>query len=178
MFKGKSNDAPAATSCAVMLLHEDYIVRGGYDLQKAPAWGILVVSPSLDSFHSPELLTAVQIQTVRESSLPDANKPNWNIRYNDLVLAAPWDDAGVAFFLKQNRDMKYPFNVEAYVGQYVVRGTMYGHVKDFSLLTLGRSVAIQNATVDGIAPVSRVKSLRIPYGVLHLTRMQGIVVLS
>jgi hypothetical protein len=171
MFGKKQPKAP----WAVQLLTNDYLVSGHLDGDDPTGPWFLQVQAS-DLAMATLTLTDAGVEPAAGQTIQATRVAKWVLPATGLwVGVLPRDDGSLAYCTDQNSNSKHPIPATAYVGAYEIRGTVLSPDKYVDILAGYPSFAMQNVTINSLAPGARVKDFQAPYIVLRTLLLQGIV---
>jgi len=161
---------------SVQLLTTDFLVSGNLDGDDPTGPWFLQVQAS-DLAMATLTLTDASFDPTGSQNVPETRAAKWVLPSTGLhVGTLPRDEASLAYCTSRNSGSKHPFpGVVAYVGPYAIRGTLLCPDIDLDILSGYLTFAMQNVTIDHLAPGARLKGLAAPYIVLRSLLLHGIV---
>jgi len=168
--------AAAKPLWSVQLLTPDYLVDGRLDGDDPTGPWFLTVQPQDREVATLTLSQAsVQPTGALTATLPAGG--NWLLpSTGQFVAVIPRDEASTAYALKHKGSSQHPIPALVFVGPYAIRGTVLSPDKYLEILSGYQTFLMQDATIDCLAPGSRLSSLSAPYAVVSAQLLHGLVV--
>jgi len=160
----------------VQVLTLDYLIDG-YTDERGSAAGFLHLISYKGKFLSMWLASA-RLQPTGSQSVPVHQASICTIPLNDAFVGViPRDEASAQYAQNARNDMPlYAVQAEAYVGPYVMRGTLLSPNRNIA--DIDSSFAMQDAEIDCLTPGAQLHGLRVPYIVVHSPLIQAIMPLG
>ena len=174
---GNKNKAPKAL-WSVQYLTTDYLVEGHMDGEDPTSpWFLQVQSGDLAM--ATLTLTEASYQPTAGQSILPAQAAKWVVPSTALYVGViPRDEGSLAYCAKRNSGSKHPIPAVVFVGPYALSGTVMSPNNDLDILAGYMTFAMQNVTIDCLAPGARLKGLAAPYIVVRSLLLHGIVLNS
>src|SRR5439155_14396439 len=124
-------------------------------------------------------LTEASFQPTAAQNILPTQAAKWVLPSTaQFVATLPRDEGSLAYCANSNGNSKHPFPAVVFSGPYASSGTEMSPNSDLDILSGYGTFAMQNVTIDCLAPGARLKGLAAPYAVLRTLLVHGIVLNS
>ena len=160
---------------SVQLLTTEYLVDGHMDGDDPTGPWFLQVQAQ-DLAMATLTLTEASFQPTAAQNILPAQAAKWVLPSTALFVAMiPRDEGSLAYCASRNGGSKHPIPAVVFTGPYALRGTVMCPDDDLDILSGYLTFAMQDVTIDCLAPGARLKGLPAPYIVVRSLLMHGIV---
>jgi len=170
---GKKKEPKAPWS--VQLLTTDYLVDGHLDSEDSSSGWFLQVQPHELAMATLNLTDASFQPTAAQNLLP-AQAAKWVLPSTALFVALiPRDEGSRAYCAQHNGSSKHPIPAVVFTSTYALRGTVLCPDSYLDILSVFATFAMQDVTIDCLAPGARLKGLTAPYVIVRTLLVHGIL---
>lgn len=171
---GNKNKAPKLP-WSVQLLTTEFLVDGHTDGDDPTGpWFLQVQAGELAM--ATLTLTDASFQPTAAQNMAPTQAAKWVLPSTaQFVATLPRDEGSLAYCAKTNGNSKHPIPAVVFSASYALSGTIMCPDKDLDILSGYGTFAMQNVTIDCLAPGARLKGLTAPYVVLMTRLVHGIV---
>ena len=163
---------------SVQLLTTEYLVDGHLDGDDPTAPWFLHVQAE-DLAMATLTLTGASFQPTAAQNMAPTQAAKWVLPSTaQFVATIPRDEGSLAYCADRNSGSKHPIPAVVFSGPYAFSGTVMSPGNDLDILSGYLTFAMQNVTIDCLAPGAKLKGLTAPYVVLRTLLVHGIVLNS
>ena len=160
---------------SVQVLTTEFLVDGHLDGDDPTGPWFLQVQAS-DLAMATLTLTDASFQPTAAQNILPTQAAKWVLPSTaQFVATLPRDEGSLAYCADRNSNSKHPIPAVVFSGPYVFSGTVMSPDKYLDILSGYPTFAMQNVTIDCLAPGARLKGLAAPYAVLRTLLVHGIV---
>ncbi len=176
MFGKKQPPAPKAL-WTVQLLLRDYLVEGHTDGDDATGPLFLTVQAGNDLDMATLTLTEPSVQPTGSLNVAVPPASKWVLPTNaEYVAVIPRDPGSTAYALQNKGPAKALIGAIVIAGPYSLRGAVICPGRDLDILCGYQTFAMQDVTIDSLAPGARLSNFAAPHVVVRTLAVQGFFV--
>jgi hypothetical protein len=163
---------------SVQVLTTEFLVDGHMDGDD-PTGGWFLQVQARDLAMATLTLTEASFQPTAAQNIRPTQAAKWVLpSAAQFVAILPRDEGSLAYCADRNSSSKHPIPAVVFSGPYAFSGTVMSPDNDLDILAGYVTFAMQNVTIDCLAPGARLKGLTAPYAVLRTLLVNGIVLNS
>lgn len=168
MFGRKPTKQPAPDQ-AIQILTPEYLIDC-YSDPEDNIFEYLSTADSTDDFNY--TFKSARIQPTGILSISPFSCQEWRGEYLASITALmPRDDAALEAARAAFEDSEYPFRVEIFAGQYLLRGVFMSDMEDEPhFITF---IAVKDAEIESLLPEAKMSHLSFPFLILNGTHIHG-----